>query len=80
VQQASRIDWSFFEDEFATQYSQSRQAIKTDLLDGRTFHSQASGRPDDVLIQDWLQNFFTRPLSESLNFNGALALNRLLVT
>jgi IS5 family transposase len=57
LQPARRIDWSFFEDEFATLYSHRGKPSKPiRLMVGLFILKHLEDLSDEVLIQHWVQS------------------------
>ena len=73
LQLARRIDWSFFEDEFATLYSHRGKPSKPiRLMVGLSILKHLEDLSDEVLIQHWVQNPYYQAFTGEVEFQWQL--------
>lgn len=73
LQLARRIDWSFFEDEFATLYSYRGKPSKpVRLMVGLSILKHLEDLSDEVLIQHWVQNPYYQAFTGEIEFQWQL--------
>ena len=73
LQLARRIDWSFFEDEFATLYSHRGKPSKAiRLMVGLSILKHLEDLSDEVLIQRWVQNPYYQTFCGEIEFQWQL--------
>ncbi len=73
LQLARRIDWSFFEDAFATLYSHRGKPSKPiRLMVGLSILKHLEDLSDEVLIQHWAQNPYYQAFTGELEFQWQL--------
>lgn len=73
LQLASRIDWSFFEDEFSPLYSHRGKPSKPiRLMVGLSILKHLEDLSDEVLIQHWVQNPYYQAFTGEIEFQWQL--------